>query len=288
MTQIEQYIVPDSLPEALEALGANRVTILAGGTDLMLRHQSGNGGFEPVLMNIRRIPELQGISVQENRLRIGALTTVTELLENRTVAKHLPVLARTADCFAGNQIRNVATIGGNICNASPAADLTVPLLLLDAEVELASVREGSSASRSIPLGEFFLAPGSTRCEPHELLVAVHVPIPERGFSAGFEKFGTRPAMDISMVSVGIAGTRRNGGLQRPRVAFGAVAPTPMRGLGTEEAIEGRTLDDSAIADIAKVAEEEVRPITDFRASEWYRRRLVYQLTARLLEYVVKH
>ncbi len=284
MGEIERYCVPKSLAEAASLLREGPATILAGGTDLSVQSRGGDLQIAPTLVNIRRVAELAGISREGQRFRIGALTTVTDILQSPAVNEHLAVLARAADCFASNQIRNMATIGGNICNASPAGDMIVPLMLLDAEVELASWAEGALALRSMPLAEFFLGPGKTRREPGELLAAVHVPVPGAEFTAGFEKFGTRPALDISIVSVGIGGSKAKGGLENPRVVFGAVAPVPMRGVQTEAAIEGRTLDPPTIAAIARTAESEVRPITDVRASGWYRKRLVRQLTERLLHH----
>ncbi len=286
MVTIERYAVPASLDEALDILRDGGVTILAGGTDLMVQTRTGARPWEPTLMNIRRLPELRGSSMEGGHIRIGALTTVSEVLESALVHEKLPVLARTADCFASDQIRNSATLGGNICNASPAGDMIVPLMLHDAEVELVSRKDTRQTARRIPLAEFFLGPGRTRREPGELLVSLQVPLPEENFVAGFQKFGMRPALDIALVSVGLGGIRSNGGLENPRVVFGAVAPIPLRGKNTEAALSGRVLEEETIAAVAKVAGEEVRPISDFRASDWYRRSLVNTLTGRLLKDVV--
>ncbi|TRZ66840.1 MAG: xanthine dehydrogenase family protein subunit M [Rhodocyclaceae bacterium] len=285
MTDIQKYFAPTSLDQALDCLRDGDVTILAGGTDLMPQSQSGKLRFKRTLMNIRRVPELIGVARQGGDICIGALTTVTELMDNALVQRHLPVLMDACDHFASDQIRNSATLGGNICNASPAGDTLIPLLVLDARVELASKNKGRLNWRSLPLAEFFTGPGKTRRAPNELLVGVRIPLPEPGGVAYFHKFGTRPALDISTISIGIAGTLRRGALFNVRVAFGAVAPTVVRAPRTEQALEGQRLDPHSIAQVAEVARDEVTPIDDLRASAWYRKELIHNMTKRMLDHV---
>ncbi len=287
MTAIERYAAPTSLAEAAGLLADREATLLAGGTDLMLQTRSGSKNFAPLLLNLRRIPELRGITVSDGTIRVGALTTVTELLQDGILAEKAQVLPATADCFASNQLRNSATIGGNICNASPAGDLIIPLLLLDAQVELFRWEDEKMVMRKMPLCEFFVGPGQTRIRPDEILTAATFAIPERGHVAVFEKFGTRPALDISVVSVGIAGVREDGHLKAVRVAFGAVAPTPLRGRQTERVIEGRPLTEEMIEESGRQALAEISPISDVRASAWYRRELVRVLTGRVLRHVMQ-
>jgi CO/xanthine dehydrogenase FAD-binding subunit len=253
----------------------------------MLQTRAGAKLFQPVLVNINRIPDLKRISQSNGAIRVGALTTISEILQSPVLQKHAKILCDTAGCFASGQIRNAATIGGNICNASPAGDMIVPLLLLNAEVELASQSTvGEVVSRSIRLEDFFTGPGETRIGKNEILTHVQFDVPEESFVAGFSKFGTRPAMDISIVSVGIAGIRDSGVLRKTRVAFGAVAPTPLRGSRTEAAIEGSPLDDDTIGKARSVAQKEISPISDVRGSAWYRTELVGTLTERLLRDVM--
>jgi len=285
MTDIQKYFAPTSLDQALDCLRDGDVTILAGGTDLMPQSQAGKLRFKRTLMNIRRVPELIGVARQGGDICIGALTTVTELMDNALVQRHLPVLMDACDHFASDQIRNSATLGGNICNASPAGDTLIPLLVLDARVELASKNKGRLNWRSLPLAEFFTGPGKTRRAPNELLVGVRIPLPEPGGVAYFHKFGTRPALDISTISIGIAGTLRRGALFNVRVAFGAVAPTVVRAPRTEQALEGQRLDPHSIAQVAEVARDEVTPIDDLRASAWYRKELIHNMTKRMLDHV---
>jgi CO/xanthine dehydrogenase FAD-binding subunit len=281
-TAIEKYAVPHSLEEATRLLAEGKATLFAGGTDLLLQTRAGVKTFQPVLININRIPELKGITRSNGKIRMGALTTITEILQSPVLREHAGVVCDAADCFAGGQVRNTATLGGNICNASPAGDMIIPLLLLDAEVELASWAEGKPESRRLPLDGLFTGPGTTRLEPNEILTHIELDVPEKTYVAGFEKFGTRPAMDIAVVSVGIAGLKDGGALRNVRVAFGAVAPTPLRGRKTEAAIEGRPLDEERAADVGRIAQEEISPISDVRGSAWYRREITGTLTQRLL------
>jgi CO/xanthine dehydrogenase FAD-binding subunit len=207
---------------------------------------------------------------------------VAEIRDDRFLNEHGGILTKTADCFAGGQVRNSATVGGNICNASPAGDMIIPLILLDAIVELASWADGAVAARTVPLCDLFVGPGETVIQANELLTSIRFPTPVSDPFARFSKFGLRPAMDIAVVSVGVFGQRRNGALEQVRVAFGAVAPIPLRGRRTESAIEGRDVNDEVIAEAVQAAEEEISPISDVRASAWYRRELVRTLLSRIL------
>jgi xanthine dehydrogenase FAD-binding subunit len=279
------YAAPRTLEEAAELMRAGGVTVLAGGTDLMPQTQSGKVKFKPVLMNIRHVAELRGISESAGVLRIGALTTITELLQNPVVRDRLGILWQACDHFASDQIRNAATLGGNVCNASPAGDTLVPLLALEARVVLASKPNGALSERRLPLAGFFLAPGRTQLGTAELLAAVEVPLPPRGFAGEFFKFGTRPGLDISAISMALGGVREGRTLRNVRVAFGAVAPTPIRGPGTEAALEGRVLDDAAIEAAVAAAQSDIRPISDVRASDWYRRELIGNILRRMIAHV---
>ncbi len=282
MSSIQHYAAPRSLDEATELLRGGNVTILAGGTDLMPQAKSGKLAFKPTLMNIRRIGELRGIDHGGGVFRVGALTTISEMRNHPEIKAKLGVLWQACDHFASDQIRNAGTLGGNICNASPAGDTHVPLLVLDARVVLASKPNGAVTTRTMPLAEFLLGPGKTRREPSELLVAVEIAAPPKDFVGAFFKFGTRPALDISTISIGIGGVLKGKALHGARVAFGAVAPTAIRSPGAEAALEGKPLDNHVIALAAAAAERDIHPISDVRASEWYRRELVRNMLERML------
>ncbi len=286
MTAIETYTAPTTVEEAAEVLAEGNATVLAGGTDLMLQTKSGARVFEPLLVNLRRVEGLRGVAEDHGEIRLGALTTITDVLNDDLLQQSAPVLRETADKFACGQIRNSATIGGNICNASPAGDMIIPLLLFEAEVELVSWVDEEANWRLVPLKNFFKGPGQSKLRPNEILTAVKFRIPSSDFVAGFLKFGARPAMDISVVSVGIGGQLNNGALTGARVAFGAVAPTPMRARETEAVLEGQVIDEATIAAASAKAATEISPIDDVRASAWYRRELIQTLTGRLLRNVV--
>jgi len=279
----EQYWAPQTLPEALEHLRAKDVTILAGGTDLMVQTHAGRARLGSTLLNIRRIGALHTIARDGEGVRIGALCTMNELQRDPLVKQHFDILLQACDHFASDQLRNNATLGGNVCNASPAGDSLVPLLVLDAQVELQSKPNGSTQTRRLPLAEFITGPGKTRRDPHELVTALWLPLPKPGFVGRFYKFGTRPALDISAISIGIGGVRQGQTLTDVRLAYGAVAATPMRATAAEAALEGQVLNAASIEAAAAAARDEVRPIDDVRASAWYRRELVHNMTLRMLQ-----
>jgi len=283
-TAIENYAAPATVEEAVELLRDGEANILAGGTDLMVQAQAGRVHYLGTLLNVRRIAELRGVYVDGDALVIGALTTMSDLLDDPLIATHAPLLALAADRFASVQIRNVATVGGNVCNASPAGDMLPPLLALDAEVELVSKPDAGLERRTLPLEQFLVGPGRTARAPNELLVALRLPIGSGDRFAAFEKFGARPALDIATVSLAIAGCRENGGLTGVRIACGAVGPTPLRVRRAEALLEGRSLNDAVIEAAAQAAHDEITPIDDIRASAWFRRELVRNLIRRMLRH----
>lgn len=282
MTNVERYLVPRSIGEAAEGLRNGNVTILAGGTDLMPQSKAGKTEFRANLMNIRHVEGLRGVKRTTSGFQIGALTTITDLRDSPEIKLGLPALWQASDHFASDQIRNAATIGGNLSNASPAGDTLVPLLVFDARVVLASKPNGALQMRSIPVAEFVVGPGKTSRKPNELLTAVEIDAPPSGFISRFFKFGTRPALDISTISIGLGGVSDGKRLRNARVAIGAVAPTPIRAPQVEEALEGKLLDSATIAAAAAAAGRDIRPISDLRASDWYRRELVHNMLERML------
>ena len=285
MQPIESYVRPKSLEEALEFLRGGNVTVLAGGTDLMPQTNAGRIKFQPVLLNVRRIAELGGIAEESGVIRLGSLVTITELRDSALVRDRLNLLWQACDHFASDQIRNAATIGGNICNASPAGDTLIPLLALDARVVLASKPNGTVTMRRVPLAEFFTGPGKTVRKPAELLTAVEVPLPLAGFRGEFYKHGTRPGLDISAIAIAAGACMKGKALTNVRIAFGAVAPTPIRAPRAEAALEGKEADEATLEAAAKAALAEIHPISDVRASDWYRRELVHNMLKRVLSHV---
>lgn len=280
---IEQYSAPQSVADATRLMHEGKVTVLAGGTDLMPQTESGKRHFENTLLNIRRIDGMRAIEKKGDLVRMGALVTITDILESQELAKVAPVLVEAADRFASSQLRNAATIGGNLCNASPAGDMIIPLLLLDAEAVLASWSGEEVVYRRLAVAEFFTGPGATCKRDDELLTAIEFAIPESGHVAGFYKSGPRPALEISTISLGIAGILKDGALHSVRVAIGAAAPTPLRARRVEAALEGQRIDSELISAAADLAAGEAVPIDDVRASAWYRKHLTRVFARRLLQ-----
>lgn len=274
MQAVTTYLAPRRLAEALQAMAGGEATVLCGGTDLAPQTESGARGYAATLLNIRRIEGLGGIEAGAREVRIGATTSVSEIRASAALAECAPVLVEAAEHFASEQIRNAASVGGNLCNASPASDLSPPLLVLDAAVELASWREGAVHTRRVPLERFFVAPGKTVKQAHELLTAVVFERPAPGFVGRFRKAGPRPALEISTVSVALGARRGAGRLSGVRVALGSVAPTPLRARRVEAALEGKPLEAASIAAALAGAAEDAQPIDDVRASAWYRSHLV--------------
>jgi CO/xanthine dehydrogenase FAD-binding subunit len=291
MNGVERYVAPTDLAQALAALGdEGGAIVLAGGTDVMPQGNAGRLRPARTLLNIRRVTGLDAVELVGDALRIGALVTLTTLLTHPLVREHAALLADAADHFASDQIRNMATLGGNLCNASPAGDTLPPLLALDAEVELASLAEGGTVQRRwLALDGFFTGPGRTLREANELLTAVRIPLASHGRVARFYKTGTRPALDISTISLAFAAQREGDGrLHGVRLAIGAVAPIPLRARRTEALLEGKRLDAALAAEAAACAADEARPIDDVRATAWYRKELVRNMTQRMLGDVSDH
>ncbi len=274
MNEISTYLAPRRLEEAVQAMADGAATVLCGGTDLAPQTESGARRYAARLLNIRRIETLSGIDAKGDEIRIGATTTLSEIRRSAALAEVAPALVQAAEHFASEQIRNAASVGGNLCNASPAGDTIPPLLVLDAAVELACWQGGAVQTRRVPLDGFFLAPGKTLKQPHELLTAVVFKRPVRGFVGRFRKAGPRPALEISTVSVALGARVDAGRLVDVRVAMGSVAPTPLRARHVEAALEGKPLDATTVAAAVAATAQDARPIDDVRASAWYRGHLV--------------
>lgn len=274
MQEIKTYLAPRGLDEALQAMADGAATVFCGGTDLAPQTESGARQYTAKLLNIRRIEGLGGIEALGARIRIGAITTISEIRRNPALAEIAPVLVEAAEHFASDQIRNAASVGGNLCNASPAGDMSPPLLVLGASVELACWRDGAVQTRCVPLDQFFVSPGKTVKLPQELLTAVLFDRPAANFVGRFRKSGPRPALEISTVSVAIGARVADGRLSEVRVAMGSVAPTPLRARHVEAALEGKPLDAPTIAAAVAATVDDAKPIDDVRASAWYRGHLV--------------
>jgi carbon-monoxide dehydrogenase medium subunit len=240
--------------------------------------QPQRGRRPPAVVNLKRIPGLSAVEVTVDALRLGALTTLTALMEHPVVVGEYPVLPFAARYMGSPAIRHLATVGGNLCNASPAADLAPMLLVLDAEVDIV----GPAGTRRLPLDRFFRAPGRTALGPGELLTRVEFPRKHADWDVRYERLDVRRAMDIAIVGVAVALRRDGPEVTEARLALGAVAPTPMRAAEAEEALVAGGLVPATIERVAELAMAAARPIADVRATAEYRREMVGALVRRAL------
>lgn len=271
------YVAPSSLSEALKLLRdyQDRAKVLAGGTDLVVRLKK-RLAFADVIIDLNRVSDLSFIEPIGDRLHIGGLTRLAQVKESPMVKEKALALAQAISIMASPPIRNRGTIGGNLCNSSPAADTAPPLLVLDASVKLQS----ADGERVVPLSQFFVGPEENVARADEILTEVMIPL-EEGNSA-FSKLGRRKAFTLSVVSVAAYAMANNGKFDEVRVALGAVAPTPIRSLKVEKALTGGDVSEKTIQKSAELVKMEVNPITDVRASAEYRREMSYVLTKRVL------
>lgn len=263
------YHRPTTLPEAWRLLAAHPgAAILAGGTDLLVRIRARE--VRPrAIVSLRRIPALVGVTAERGGLRVGAATPVADLLRHPAVDRRYPLLAQALRVMASPQIRNVATLGGNLCNASPCADTAPPLLAYEARVVL----ERARGRRELPIEEFFLGPGETACRPGEILTAVRLPAPPPGARGLFHK-QRRVHLDLALASVAVLLQMRGSTCRRARLAAGSVGPTPLRLREVERLLEGRPVTSELAAEAGALAGRSISPIDDLRATAAWRRTIV--------------
>jgi carbon-monoxide dehydrogenase medium subunit len=275
-----QYLEPRTVAEACRMLGEHggRARLLAGGTDLVVQMNAARYHPEAVIY-LGRLPELQGIRFDPSSgLTVGSLATMRELELHPAVRERYPSLARGAAEVGSVQIRNLATLGGNLCNASPSADTATSLLSLDAQVRIA----GPGGERTVPVGQFWTGPGRTDLKPDELVTAIQLPAPAPGTRSFYYKLAVRKAMDLAMVGIAVSLARQNGSAKNVRIALGAVAPVVLRATEAEKLVEAGPVDPARLEEAARLAMEASRPISDQRASADYRRHMVRALTHRAL------
>lgn len=273
-----QYVKVSSAEELLAHLGKPGAMILCGGTDLLVKMRSGLVAPR-LLLDISDLAELRDVHATDERIEIGAAVTHSELLASQTVKENLPLLTMVLAKLGSVQIRNRGTIGGNLVNASPAADTAIPLLLYEAE----AVLMGLQGERRIRLEEFFRGPGKTTLARGEFLRAVLVPIPTTTFAPFFHKVGRRKALTIAIVSLGALLRLKEDVVEEIRLAVGSVAPKPLRLRGVEALLNEQQLTEALIAEARTLTAQSVSPIDDIRASAAYRRTVTADLVAFLLE-----
>lgn len=279
-----EFVRPRDIPEALKALaGEGRIVPVAGGTNVLVYMKRAPLQAD-VVVDLSRLEALQSISVQRDRVRLGANVTFAQLLEWEPGGPVQALMHPMCVGFAGPLIRNRATVGGNVCDASPAADVSPVLLALDAEVHLESA---STGSRSLALTEFFQDVRKTAKRSDELLTGISFARPSDNERAFYYKLGKRRADAISIVSVAMRVGFDGDRVSTARIALGAVARVAMRAPEAEKIVQGEVLNDTTIAAAAAAAAAESRPIDDFRSGGNYRRQMVEVLVARGLKRIAE-
>jgi CO/xanthine dehydrogenase FAD-binding subunit len=275
------YHAPKSVEEAIELLKSKGpgARLMAGGTDLLIKMR--HAGLKPsAIISIKQIPELNHISFDPKKgLIIGATALLADVAEHPDILKHYPTVAQAARGTANVQVRNMGTVIGNLCNASPSADNAPTLLAMGAEVHI----KGPGGERKIPLEGFFKGPGLTALKPFEIVTAVYVPPPASNSGTAYISLSARGKLDCTAVGVSAMVTLKGKVCEDVRVFVGACGPTPIRALNAESLLRGRELTDDLAVESGETAMGETRPITDVRASADYRTKMVSVLTRRAVQ-----
>ena len=278
------YAAPVTVAEAIALMAAHPgARLLAGGTDLLVQLRAGRKGTDFVI-DLKRIPELNAIDYDAARgLTLGAAVPCYRIYRDQNVARAYPSLVEVASLIGGTQIQGRASIGGNLCNAAPSAD-SVPLLIaLGAVCRIT----GPGGPREVAVENFCTGPGRNVLQPGELLVALHLPPPQRHSGARYLRFIPRNEMDIAVAGVGVEVVLDDGKFRSARIALSSVAPTPLYVREAGDALVGHQVNEESIAAAGEIARKSAEPITDMRGTAEYRRHLCAVLTRRALDAAVK-
>jgi carbon-monoxide dehydrogenase medium subunit len=278
-----EFSAPTSLDEAIKLLSGKDgpVGVLGGGTDLIIQYRAGRKDLGH-MVDIKKIPELNVLEFNPAQgLRLGAAVSCAMLGEFAAAVQHFPGLVEGAELIGSTQIQSRATVGGNVCNGSPAADAICGLIVLNATC----VVQGAKGKREIPARDFMTGPGKTALQPGELLVEIRVPTPAPRTSSAYLRFIPRNEMDIAVAGAATNLTLAADGktVTAAMIAIGAVGPTPIVVDAAAKALVGKPLDESALAAAAKASEEAAKPISDVRGPADFRRHLAGLLTRRTVE-----
>jgi len=264
-----EYLAPRSLKEAASMLKkyGKKARLIAGGTDIlvMMKDYSAKPSY---LVDLGSIPNLDYLKCDGRGLRVGAMTTVRAVEKSKAVQKTYTALHEAARNLGSIQVRNMGTMAGNLCNASPAADTATPLLAMGAKARIL----GPAGERVVPLEKFFSGPGKTVLKSDEILTEVQVPCPPPGTGTAYMKVG-RTEGDLAKVNATVALTVRNSVCRDVKIALGAVAPTPIRARKAENMLKGKKLTDELVEKAAVTASDEAKPVSDVRSTAEYRRDL---------------
>ena len=279
------YIRPGNMDEAIAALRANdNPCVLAGGTDLLVGLKT-NSVRPQCIIDLKGIPNINSIEYNDG-FKFGTLVTVRDIETSPLLREKIPALCEAAATLGSIQIRNRATIGGNLCNASPAADMAAILLAMNGEVKIVS----PDGEKKLTLDQFFAGPGITALARDEVLSEIIIPKEIQNYKGVYLKHGPRRAMDIGIVNIAVLlnADFKSRRCNRIAIALGAVAPTPIRAKKAEALLEGRPLTTELIREAAETASGEAKPISDFRASAGYRLELVKSLVVKGIQQIIAH
>ena len=275
-----EYLAPKTLNEALLLLNCygNKAKIIAGGTDLIPLLKRRALPSPEYLIDLNSIQGLRFIEYDEkNGLKMGALTSLHELEKSQIVKEKFPSLHEACRLIGHLTVRNIATVGGNICRASPASDLIPPLLTFDSKLKIVS----SEGERNIDLENFFKGPGQTILKPNEIVIEVNSPPIESGVKMVFIK-KSRTFSDLAKINMALLAAVKNNVLEYVRIALGSVAPVPLRARKTEEFLKGKILNGNIVEEAVDLIASEVHPITDLRSTAEYRRHMCKMILKRVL------
>ena len=274
---------PRTVAEACE-LGRQHgkdAAYLAGGTDLLVDLRAGRRAVAHVI-SLAELTEFQEIQPEKDQLRIGAMVTMAAISASSAVRESCPALCKAIDAMAGHQIRNLATLGGNICCGVPCSDTPPVLCAVDADLALL----GTNGERTVAARDFFLAPRVTVLEPGEILTEVRIPAPPPASGAGFQRFALRRGSALAVASVAAWLRLDKDVVAAARIVLGAVGPIPVFAERCAQELVGQKPGTELFAAAGSIAAEEAQPISDLRGSEQYRREIVAVLAARALDEAV--
>lgn len=278
MFPIEKYHFAESVADAVRALGADeKARVLAGGTDVLVRLHGGNSDYDHIV-DINGLTELKDISMDtDGNISIGSRATCSEIMEHPLVQEHLPMLAQALGTIGGPQVRNCATMGGNICNGAVSADSACAALVYEVELLI----EGIKGERQVSINGFHTGPGRTILERGDLFKAFIIrPENYKDLLASYEKYAMRGSMDIATIGCGVGLKLDGGKISSIKIAFTVAAPTPIRCHNAEQAMRDCELNDTNLAAMAEALEEDVVPRTSWRASKEFRLHIIKTLAKR--------
>ena len=280
------YQAPTSLSEAVSIMAAHgdRARPLAGGTDVLVQLRGGRREAD-VVVDTKKIPELNTLNLGDNGLQLGAAVPCYQIYQNSAVAAAYPGLIDAAGMIGSIQIQGRATVGGNLCNAAPSGDTIPPVITLGGEAHI----NGPNGWRTLPAENFCTGPGRNALENGELLVAIQLPAPAANSGTAYLRFIPRNEMDIAVAGVSSTVQLDASGqtIQSARIALASVGPTPILATAAGDSLAGKAVSDEAIAEAGRMASEAATPITDMRGTIRQRHHLVDVLTRRTLNIAIR-